>query len=335
MKLIRLAALLFEKLPDDPQAVHVEDEECSDPSCKGINLWTLGTRRTDRGTLMLVCSETELTELPHLTDDGLIVIPDGPREILEYWIESIANAISVAEHTRREIASPIPAVALQGLSDGGKDLLRRARGIGVSATSIKKVEIQVGLEDSVSLISDRPDGLALLSEAISQRYSTGRYHDFLRLFERAFSASSSKLSKLLYSFLKGSPFKCTRGEVKNWISTYRHPSVHAEKHEHLVLEADVSRFIFRVEQAAYDVLFNKSEWNSESIERRELWRPDTGVLRHDEGFFITAGSGTYCTIQMLDEFGSYPINLECVLRHLPDDWWTKQCSTSPKREASA
>jgi len=50
-------------------------------------------------------------------------------------------------------------------------------------------------------LADRADGLALLVEASGIRHASGRFHEYIRVFERAFGKASRLLALPLAEFL--------------------------------------------------------------------------------------------------------------------------------------
>lgn len=78
----------------------------------------------------------------------------------------------------------------------------------------------------------------------------------------------------------------------------------------------------RIEQAAYDVLFNKANWRQTDTRRRDVWKPLTGTSSSKGDIFVTQGmSGGGIQAQVLDQFASYPLHLEAVMTDLPEGWW--------------
>ena len=136
-------------------------------------------------------------------------------------------------------------------------------------------------------------GISLLAEALSHSHPTGRFHEILRLFERAFRCSSSTLIKPLTEFLSNAKNQgFSEPEIKNWVVTLRHPATHADRNKDFVLEAAIRPVVHRMEQATYDVLFNKEDWRNPSSTRREIWKPISGTSSDKMGLFIIKGKGT-------------------------------------------
>ena len=175
----------------------------------------------------------------------------------------------------------------------------------------------------------------MLAEALSHSHPTGKFHELLRLFERAFKRSSSKLIKPLAAFLsKAENLGYSESEIKNWVVSLRHPATHADIRDFFVLEAGIRPVVHRMEQAAYDVLFNKMEWRSSSSSRREIWKPISGTLSDKLGLFVTQGKGTTINFQALDGFSSYPLSLldfsSVLPKMIPENWWYKDGKSKPE-----
>jgi hypothetical protein len=62
----------------------------------------------------------------------------------------------------------------------------------------------------------RTDGLALLAEGLASDHASGRFREFMRLFERAFATDTGKLLAPLRQFLDPR-FGHTEKELATWI----------------------------------------------------------------------------------------------------------------------
>ncbi len=324
MKLFRLATLYYDgKLPVDWQSWVMNLGE--------VRVQTMGTWDVGERHRLLVVAEVALPGRPALTDQNLIVVPEGPRTLAEQAIEAAANLISVAEGRKRAIASPTPCVALVPEDADTWAWLKQARGFVTRRTAIPRFGFRVPAEIAQEALSDRLDGVALLAEALGHDHPTGQFHEFLRLFERAFRHSSSALVEPLTEFLEGAARQgFHRGEVESWLVRLRHPATHADVRPEFVLEGDIRPVIHRVEQAAYDVLLNKAKWRSPSAARRNAWTPVAGTSSPTKDLFVLRGTTPPpLESQMLDDFGSYPLDLSAGLSSLPEGWW----SEDPMRSA--
>ena len=169
--------------------------------------------------------------------------------------------------------------------------------------------------DLLEAVSDRRDGVALLSEALANNHATGKYREFIRFFERAFGLKISQLHKKLSQFLEKSDLGYKHDEIKNWIS-FRNEATHADNNNALVFESDVLKLIPRMEQAAYDILLNKKNWGMRSQERREIWRPKAATLNDCKSMYVTKGDSTKAVMQLFDDFQSYIFYFQGAIKHL-------------------
>lgn len=273
----------------------------------------------------LVFASVKLEKLPEKNSDGFLILSEGERRKAELAIEAVANMFSIAERCRRRISSPSPCVALLPENDDEIEMLETSPGILAERNSIPDVRFKLNLDNVlVSSLSDRMDGVALLAEALANTHATGKYHEFVRLYELAFSRPFTQLEKKLSNFLIGANLGYTRIEIKQWIK-FRHPSTHADfqKSNDLVLEADIVRYISRMEQAAYDLLLNKGIWHSSDAGRRNVWIPDVATISDKHDIQAVQGKSGVFQFQIFDEFNAYPLDLNGGLSSLPEGFWSK------------
>jgi hypothetical protein len=321
MKLLRFALLTFDPPPENWREWVLRSE--------GVHIQTEWARELEAGKLTLcVIAATELPERPTINEDGLVVVPEGALKQAEASIEGSANLIAVSERCKRSISSPIPSVAFLPEDEETREWLDSTNGILRSDAGIVSIGgFSVDSDTTLELSSDRPDGAALLAEALAHDHPTGMFHELLRVFERAFRLSSSELVQPLAEFLDGANMGYSKAEVKRWLTELRHPATHADKKAKFVLESDIRPVIPRMMQAAYDVLFNKDSWRTRSTKRREVWRPPAGILGEARDLYKTPESTVKLTLQRFDEVGSYPWNLNAdISQVLPSEMWWKWSS---------
>ena len=277
------------------------------------------------GLRILVTAGVDLSKRPELNEEGLVIVPEGPLKQLETLIETSANLIAVSERCKRSISSPIPSIAFLPEDQKIREWLDSTNGILLTRTGIVGMSgLRIDSDTLARMCSDRPDGAALLAEALAHDHPTGKFHELLRVFERAFRSTSSKLVTPLAEFLAGADMMgYTAAEVNRWLTVLRHPATHADTRPGFVLESDIRPVIPRMMQAAYDVLFNKSIWRSPSSQRRELWHPPTGTTADSFDIYLTPGEALQMDAEILDEVGSYPISLNATLPELPPEIWAK------------
>lgn len=260
----------------------------------------------------MIIATINLYERPVVNEDGLVIVPEGPLKQAEALIESAANLMAVSERCTRSISSPIPAVAFLPEDEETRAWLDGTNGIFRSGSGIVSIGgIRIDSDTAINFTSDRPDGAALLAEALSHNHPTGTFHELLRVFERAFSLTSSALVTPLAEFLDGANMGYSQAEVKRWLTELRHPATHADVRENFVLESDIRPVIPRIMQAAYEVLFNKDSWRNPSTQRREVWRAPAGISGEEESsdVFKSPEATMELTLEWFDEVGSYPRNL--------------------------
>ena len=318
MKLIRFAIVKLEKAgPHFPptkfeiQGVEVRvDQECFRDNESKIRK-------------MPLTAITNLPELPKIIDGG-IEIPETARRKSELAIEAIANYISIGESCRRSIWSPYPSIALMPEKDEERHWLDATEGILYENHARILVELGVSISpDLLNQLLDRLDGVALLSEVLASQHATGRFHEMVRLFERAFGFSVKQAEKKIYQFLASARQGFTREEVKSWVSL-RDPATHADVRDDFVMESTISRVIHRMEQASYDVLFNKLKWRDRSTERRTVFSPLVATMdsAHQEVIGVT-GASTQYSIVSWDGFNVFRQDFDVKLNWLQPEWWIK------------
>jgi len=315
MQLIRLAFISFDKDLEKWEKFTLDAED--------IHLGTIPGFNSQKHKRLFVAASIKLDDKPLIDGSGLIIIPEDKRKLLEAHIEMAANLISISEKTSRRISSPSPSVVLVFENNYEEDWLKQANGfyyqdpIFISTES----DLSFNLDDFVKHLGDRVDGISLLAEAINNKHMTGRFREFIRFFERAFTKSSTKLIEPLYMFLSQNGLGYEKDEIEDWLIKIRHPATHADEKEFFVTEPDVLPVIGRVEQAAYDVLMNKKEWRSKSFLRRNLWRAPCGSKNRQGDYqYLTRGYAYSNKLLILDEFGVFPSALDGIISNLPDNW---------------
>ena len=180
-------------------------------------------------------------------------------------------------------------------------------------------------------LSDRSEGLALLAEVLSSEHPVARYRELIRLFENAFARPIAQVEKKLAQFLKGADLGYSSNEVQKWIQL-RDGSIHGDKKKtaRLIMEADIRPIIPRMEQAAYDTLFNKTNWHEFSKSRTERLRLTSATTAENANdLLMTQGKSAKLVVQTDDPFGAFPWYVGGGLSAPPKDWWWR-----PKNQKS-
>jgi hypothetical protein len=199
--------------------------------------------------------------------------------------------------------------------------LDQARAIRYNVRSTTSAQVPKMAPELLTALKDRLDGLQSLATFITQSQPLGRFREAMRFFELAFARPYNKVDKKLSQFLASGPFGYTREEVANWLGK-RDLATHGDLMTPNVWDADVAMFDDRIQQAVYDILFNKSDWRSPSRERRQAWDPLAGTIDNDGTPFLTQGvGGIELSFRIFDGFGAYPHDLSANVNKPPAEWW--------------
>ncbi len=317
MRLLRLATVYYQPAQQGLDSWRMLND--------GVSVDVADSWERDGKLGMLLVAQLDLAARPELTDNNRIKVPEHARKRAEAAIEASANLVAVAGRCSRTISSPLPYIALVPNDDLSRIWLDSTDGFEVSFEGGLSVRSPspLSLTDMVEPLNDRQDGVALLAEALQHVHATGRFHEFLRLFERAFRLGPYHLIDPLSLFLQGAELGYTRQEVERWLIGLRHPATHADRRDEFLLESDIQPVIDRMEQAAYDVLFNKADWRDASAERRTVWVPLGGTRSADSReLFVKHDVQSELRTAVFDGFFAYPLDPTVRLRELPPGWWT-------------
>jgi hypothetical protein len=297
-----------------------------------IEVETRETRSGDQPGPALVIASTGLSEWPLLNGAHEVVVEEGMRKRLEGAIVLTADLMSVATRTSRSISSPAPWVAFDEV--GAKDRAYLADAISFESQKLvsrHKIVLPLALDDPalLELPGDRADGLAIVAEGLASSHETGRFHEFARLFERAFALGPGDLVKPLSEFLSGAtPLGYTEAEVRNWLTVLRHLATHADRRPEFATASDINPVLARVEQAVIDVLFNKELWRNRSPARRNTYRWLCGIT--PAAGLITQGTQPSIVSQLFDGYGTFPLHLGAGFWTPPAHWWLGKMGDPPE-----
>ena len=313
MRLVRLAVIQLSPNPRHvPSAFMMRDGRVDVEITPVADL--SGTRQIAKATTPI--------GTPRLDDGGLIVIPEEPRQWCEAAIIRAADVLAINTRSARSVVTGTPPLALVPEGEADLALLAQARAIRANPPRALSTFITgVSLADLGPALHGRWDGAALLAEAYSHKQWSGRYREFVRLFEVAFGRSFMQMDKKLSAALAPG-MGYAAAEVRRW-QALRHPFSHADgkKTDEIALESDARPVAQRMEQAALDILMNKAEWGTWSSVRRNLWRPDAITADATGRGFVVQGSAPTVEWLLLDEFGVFPRILKLQHTNLPLDWW--------------
>ena len=253
-----------------------------------------------------------------------------PREITaaaETELAQGANLLSVVCQSRYDVYSPRPYLFLEAQSAKEADQLEQCIKIELPAFSPGPPRLAPGGHqhlDFQTLLTDRPAGITLLGAALAAGHGVAKLHELMRLFENAFAVAGHRLVDPLAEFLRTHPHRAgyTRGEVNTWVRELRDPATHADlsKSKRILLDPDVEDQLPRLEQAAYDVLFNKSQWHNVATDRTTRW-DFGGTLRRD-GQVAISEAGVLQATDDWDHFHAFRLNARYRIRDdtLPSGW---------------
>ncbi|MGA2230204.1 MAG: hypothetical protein ABSH22_04695, partial [Tepidisphaeraceae bacterium] len=247
---------------------------------------------------------------------------------LEAAIEAVADAVAVSMRCQRSLRSPTPSVILLPDSDDERNWLNARNGIARQTRTIPAGCPRIPFTKLEDIQKDRPDGIALLAEALAHPHASGRFHELFRVFERAFRIDCGHLGTPLSTFLSSVPLGYTLDEVNSWIKI-RGPITHADVRKTFLLERDAFPVIHRMEQAAFDVVFNKKTWRDVSTERVDRWRADWGTTDSQSGIYVTQGRDARPAFHLSDEYGVYPWDLSACFNNPPPTWWYGRKQSGP------
>ena len=293
-----------------------------------VDVRTLGHWQLDDNRTRLLIAAEIPCEKPALELDGTLWVPSEPRRLAEKRLEDTANLIAVFRRCKRSIASPQPPVAFVPESTEEQSLLSTSKGLNMKPVTTQWAESPLDFsQDLLDGMTDRTDGMSLLTEALANEHATGRFHELLRLFERAFGCSSTALVRPMASFLQvPRTLNYTESEIRDWVVELRHPATHADRRDTFLVEADLRDRMRRVEQAAYLVLFNKKNWREPDANRRQLLKLSVGITSETGGLTIVRGTSGRLFFQILDAFSAYPLDLSAGINCLPQGWWYQDSS---------
>lgn len=277
------------------------------------------------GMMIFFSAEIDLKYKPKMSSEE-VYFPDEIVTMLNRAFRYYANLISVSEVCRVDISSPSPSMGFIPISREEKDFLDKAKKLHDELFA--RAVFGGNFLDAVAKdqLLDRAEGLSFVAAANSLTDNVAKLHEFVRLFERAFSVPSNELVKLLFIFLSQNKlFDYTEDEIKSWIIEKRDAATHADRRNSFVFSIDLIGDIDRINQAAYDVLFNKTVWHDKSTTRRNLL--NFKMIHNKDHFTIIKGkeeedirfNGTiFFRPDVTDiDFYSNP-------QKLPKNWWIKR-----------
>ena len=163
-----------------------------------VTIYSTRSVRIDQksaGTVFIASLQVDMD----FSGDGPITIPKMPRQQLEAELETLARLLAINEQTTHSLASPMPYIGF-ACEDPATLAQLDARNVQQRAMFARQSAIaNLGLISDIDPkeLTDRPDGVALLAEALNSTAPLGRYLQLMRLFERAFKLGPGALTKPL------------------------------------------------------------------------------------------------------------------------------------------
>jgi hypothetical protein len=314
--LIRIVDLTLSPGPSELGFQGFQDDE-------GVDIAVEPPTHTEGRLLCPLLARTRLKHRPKRTADGDVVIPDQARVRCQASLERVANLLALKHSARRSIRSPLPSVAFEPETPSEARWLSASEGVlgGTGAAGLHSFGMSIELDArTLKGVDDRWDGISLLAEASNQANAMGAFHEYMRVFERAFAREATGLTSLLVRFLDPR-FGYDEIEVGHWFVSLRGPATHADKRNRFLLESDVRPYRARLEQAAYDVVFNKASWRMPDVARRRLWDPSCATTNSQGDGIAVSGTRTRARAMFADRWQSYPLDLKRRWV-LPPSWWS-------------
>ena len=242
--------------------------------------------------------------------EGVVhVDPDVVARIDDAVHRAVA-LLTLAQRASFSASGVAPVVGLLGTNDELRPLVGHALNDLRPAITVPHVHDPIDLSiETISALNDRPDGLMLLAEALSDQNMLGRYVQLLRLLEHAFGSQLGKFNRELIDFLGDSAtrHRFTPKEISQWVES--RPRVMHSDRAAIWYARDVERTVHRLQEAATDVLFNKARWQQRDAQRRACRVPRRGTCDSNAGMFLTAGLDFKSDVRILEPFGSFPLFL--------------------------
>lgn len=247
--------------------------------------------------------------------------------LAETALSQAANLLAVMCQAEFDVFSPRPYLFLESQTPEEAGTLAESIRIRLPALKGGAPRLAPGGHQDTDfhrMLSDRPAGVALLGAALAAGHGVSKLHELMRVFENAFAVAGRRLVDPLAEFLRSHPWSLgyTRGEVRLWVTHLRDPATHADllKAKRVLLDPDVEGSLPRIEQAAYDVLFNKGRWHNVDPARINRWAFSGMVL--SDGSVVGADDAVLRVFNDWDHSQAFRLNSRYRIRtdSLPIGW---------------
>jgi len=272
----------------------------------------------DLGTARVSLDARVSCQLSPPTPGEPLPVPEEHRILCEKAIARHAALLGVVHQAEHVIFSPRPYLMLEPASDREVEWLLMTDRLAIPGLSGGGVRIAPGEwidQDFARVLADRLEGVALLAAGLSGGQGVAKLHELMRVFENGFRLAGHSLVEPLTKFLQSYP-KWELGyeskEVRRWIADLRHPATHADlRHaKSIVMDSDVAADLPRIEQAAYDVLFNKARWHHASFDRFQRF---SFVAMATQTASVVAPGAQLLMTDRMDHFRAFRLDEACLL----------------------
>lgn len=257
-----------------------------------------------------------------------IQLPSEPREAAERGLQEMAGILGILGESSWAISSPRPYLMLSAETGADEEVIHATKRIILPPPTMAPAFHGSGLRQPLNvagLLSDRPDGVLLLGAAMRAGGGVAKLHELFRVMENGFGRAGGGLVLPLTEFLQSYPawnLGYTSNEIRFWVDDLRNPATHADlrRSTRVAYDTDVEKYLYRIEQAAYDVLFNKALWGRSSTGRISRWVFQ--AARQADGHTILSNGGLLRSNIQNDHFGTFPLAeaIHLQIGDLPANW---------------
>lgn len=257
--------------------------------------------------------------------DNKIQISNEIINIISNDLEDTINLISLSKISGKKISSCQPSIFLESECNADSEELKKVSKLALTnPVNVAQISVHHSLdfEKCLNSLGDRLDGVKIFSEALSSNSTSGKFREFIRLFERAFNKENRALIKPLSLFLgSAKKLEYTEEEIKNWI-TIRHRLNHSNSKEGFLIDREIIHNIPRIEQATYDILFNKNLWGNKSLDRRDFFEFKKRIDKDNKAVVKTKSNEDIGLI-LYDETRTFPVSFMARFEpnKIPKEWW--------------
>ena len=253
--------------------------------------------------------------------------PVSPTDTIaaERAVAERINLLAIGAQASFEALSPRPYIFLEPQNDADRERLGELQRIDLPRLRLGVARLAPGAHrsdvDFRAVLEDRPHGVALMGAALASKQGIAKLHELIRVFENAFAVGGGRLIDPLTGFLRSHKWELgyTRGEVREWIRELRDPATHADRaRSQVLLDPDVEPRLPRIEQAAYDVLFNKERWHRSDSKRLDRWGFASMIKR--DGSSIVSTGGELGGFDEWDHMRAFKLDERFRIDEMPPDW---------------